>query len=67
LIFGVTVYNSGTVGHTAGSGLTELVELRAGTKTLAVDERVTTEAGAYGDTGTLTSPVLWTDSVAAYS
>jgi hypothetical protein len=66
LIFGVTVYNSGTAGHTAGSGLTELAELHAGTKGLAVDERIVSTTGTYGDSGALTSSVIWTDSVAGY-
>jgi hypothetical protein len=66
LIYGVTVYNSGTAGHTAGSNLTELAELHAGTKGLAVDERIVSTTGTYGDSGTLSSSVIWTDSVAAY-
>ena len=66
LIFGTTVYNSGTVGHTAGSGLTELAELHAGTKGLAVDQRIASTTGSYGDSGALTSSAIWTDSVAGY-
>jgi hypothetical protein len=49
LIYGVTVYNSGKAGHTAGSNLTELAELHAGTKGLAVDERIVSTTGTYGD------------------
>jgi len=66
LILGTTVYNSGTAGHTAGSGMTELAELHVGTKGLAVDERIETVTGTYGDSGTLTASVLWTDSAVAY-
>ena len=66
LIFGVTVYNNSGA-HTAGAGLTELAELQAGTaKSLAVDERIVSTTGTYGDSGTLTSSVAWTDSVAGY-
>jgi hypothetical protein len=46
--------------------LTELAELHAGTKGLAVDQRITSATGSYGDSGTLTSSVIWTDSVAGY-
>ena len=66
LIYGVTVDNSGTAGHTAGSNLTELAELHAGTRRLVVDERIVSTTGAYGDSGTLTSSVIWTDSVTGH-
>lgn len=66
LIYGVTVYNSGTAGHIADSNLTELAELHAGTKGLAMDERIVSTTGTYGDSGTLNSSVIWTDSVASY-
>lgn len=66
LVFGVTVYGSGTAGHTAGPGLTELVELHAGTKGLAIDERIVAATGSYVDSGTLSSSVIWTDSMVTY-
>ena len=61
-LYAVTVYNSGTVRHAPVSGLTELVEFAAGTKSLAVDHLVVTQAGAVADSGSLTASVLWTDS-----
>jgi hypothetical protein len=68
----VVVWNSGTAVHTPGAGLNELTdsahggELVAGTKRLAVDERLIDTAGSFGDSGTLGSSVLWTDSAAVY-
>jgi hypothetical protein len=68
----VVVWNSGTAAHTPDAGVTELTdsahggELVAGTKRLAVDERVIDTAGSFGDSGTLGSSVLWTDSAAVY-
>ena len=68
----VVVWNSGTAAHTPDAGVTELTdsahggELVAGTKRLAVDERVIDTAGGFGDSGTLGSSVLWTDSAAVY-
>ena len=62
----MTVYGSGTASHAPGSGWSELAELHAGTKSLAVDEQVVSTIGTYGDSGTLSSSVLWTDCVVAY-
>jgi hypothetical protein len=67
LVFGATVYNSGTATHTAGSGMTELGELHAGTKSLAVDAQVVGSTGTYSDSGTLSGSSIWTDSVATYN
>jgi hypothetical protein len=62
LLYAVTVYNSGTAGHAAGTGLTEIAEVAAGTKSLAVDHLLVTAGGTVADSGTLTAPMLWTDS-----
>jgi hypothetical protein len=67
VVFGATVYGSGTATHTAGSGMTELDELHAGTKSLAVDARIVNSTAAYSDSGTLSSSAVWTDSVATYN
>ena len=66
VIFGATVYGSGTATHTPGAGLTELAELHAGTKGLAVDQRIVSSTGSYADSGTLSASAIWTDSVATY-
>jgi hypothetical protein len=66
VVFGATVYGSGTITHAAGSGMTELAELHAGTKSLAVDARVVGGTGTYSDSGTLSGSAIWTDSVATY-
>jgi len=66
VVFGATVYGSGTATHTAGAGLTELAELHAGTKSLAVDQRIVDSTGSYSDAGTLSASAVWTDSVTTY-
>jgi len=66
VVFGTTVYGSGTATHTAGAGMTELAELHAGTKSLAVDQRIVDSIGSYADAGTLNASAVWTDSVATY-
>lgn len=67
LIFGVTMYNSGTATHTAGAGNTELAEIAAGTKKLAVDQQVVLAVGDHADSGTLSASLQWTDSAVAYT
>jgi hypothetical protein len=66
VVFGANVYGSGTATHTAGTGLTELAELHAGTKSLAVDQRIVDTTGSYADAGTLSASAVWTDSVVTY-
>jgi hypothetical protein len=63
VVFGTTVYGSGTATHTAAG---ELSELHAGTKSLAVDDQIVNTTGNYSDSGTLSSSAVWTDSVATY-
>jgi hypothetical protein len=46
--------------------LTELAELHAGTKSLAVDQRIVSSTGSYADSGTLSASAIWTDSVVTY-
>jgi hypothetical protein len=67
VVFGATVYGSGTITHTPGSGMTELAELHAGTKSLAIDARIVNATGAYGDSGTLNGSTIWTDAVVTYN
>lgn len=66
LLFGVTVWNSGTGTHTATGGNTELTEVVAGNKRMAIDQIVASALGTYEDSGTLSSTVIWTDSMALY-
>jgi hypothetical protein len=66
LLFAVTMYNSATATHSPGPGITELAEVAAGAKKLAVDEQAVAAAGSRADAGTLSASVRWTDSAALY-
>lgn len=65
LIVGVSMWNSGTITHTAATGV-EISELRFGKKRMAVDEQIVNAPGSYADSGTLSAVAVWTDSAASY-
>jgi hypothetical protein len=65
LLIGATGYNSGSATHSPSGSWTELDEVHTTSKGLAVDEW-NNVAGAPQHTGTLSSSVLWSDTIVGF-